>query len=461
MEVALDFDPYSQAASFAPQQDLFIPWNGHYITPDVLFQKMEQMARSTNPTTRDKVEKLANRLVEIGKDGASADLLSFTLKDIQTLEESEHLQEWRQFQCHHKRGKKKGVTKLFHKVGTFVKEHKVAIIVGIAAVAAIATIAIAASVAAAGAAAGGIAANRASDGDKQKKSHPKPINPPKEEFPTTHVNSPTIESDMLASQNISDCEIKELGAFPVNSIALPEGRTRSPSWKNSQIPPDINPIPHGDAIRGRYYEELLQERKKQKEEKAKPREDTYAASVCFGGTINKSDLPPPFEAVRLIGTTDQPTLHLHGGINNNLRSTLEGGYCLRETMEMKYAIHPHWLHSDSIVSGLAVVGLEKLNKSPIFPAIVTLTGVAGNLLLGLPRLILEHTKVQEAIDYEVSMLSKIAQNIIDKGNPRLKQVHIPFSNGGVRNQRGPSKTVSRTSKYHHCDQYWIYRIDSQ
>jgi hypothetical protein len=48
----------------------------------------------------------------------------------------------------------------------------------------------------------------------------------------------------------------------------------------------------------------------------------------------------------------------------------------------------------------------------------------------VPGLLLENSQIQRSIDYEVESLSRIAQNIIAKDNPKLKQVHVTFSNGG-------------------------------
>ena len=46
------------------------------------------------------------------------------------------------------------------------------------------------------------------------------------------------------------------------------------------------------------------------------------------------------------------------------------------------------------------------------------------------KIVIEASKIQESIDYVTENFSRLADEIIQKKNPNLKQVHIPFSNAG-------------------------------
>ncbi len=135
-----------------------------------------------------------------------------------------------------------------------------------------------------------------------------------------------------------------------------------------------------------------------------PQEDTLS-----------SDRPnPPFVEVPRLGKPEQKTVHFHCGIANNFSSVVEGGLQLGKSLNQQFAIQPHLLHSNNLVEGLIFVGAEK-----------------GLAVAGISTgVILQHSQIQKSIDYEVENLSRIAQDIIKQNNPKLKQVHVTFSNGG-------------------------------
>lgn len=137
----------------------------------------------------------------------------------------------------------------------------------------------------------------------------------------------------------------------------------------------------------------------------------------------------PFREVPLLGHQDQSTIHFHCGISNNFSSVVDGGFCLNESLDRRFAVQPHLIHPSSLSKGLNLVGLEKF-------AGLTQDLASGQLseylpgYIEWPRLLLENTLIQRSIDYEIANLTAIAQNIIAQGNPNLKQVHVTFSNGG-------------------------------
>ncbi len=158
----------------------------------------------------------------------------------------------------------------------------------------------------------------------------------------------------------------------------------------------------------------------------------YASTFVFGKASSETELHPPFEEISLIGDEHQSTFHFHCGINNDGPSIVEGGTCLYSTLDEKFAVQPHLIHSPSLPAGLTVVGLEKfdqLSQSLDAANLPTQGGLTAQLFR-IPGSILEHSKIQESIDYEVDTLTKIADKILEQGKPNLKQLHITFSNGG-------------------------------
>ena len=182
-----------------------------------------------------------------------------------------------------------------------------------------------------------------------------------------------------------------------------------------------------------YYETLRIEKRKDAEvEWTRSHIDNYAASICYGRTTNKIDVPAPFKELPLIGAPDQGTVHFHCGINNSTFTALDGACRFRETLDKEFAVQSHLIHSDSLLHGLTMVALEKLNNPQItYEALHPMTAICPDVELALlPKEILQKSDIQRSIDYEVATLSKIAKNIIAKNNPKLKQCHIAFSNAG-------------------------------
>lgn len=127
----------------------------------------------------------------------------------------------------------------------------------------------------------------------------------------------------------------------------------------------------------------------------------------------------------LLGQMDQGQVHYHCGIGNTLDTVIEGGACLYKGLGQLLAVQPHWIHQDSLTYGLTTVILEKSKEKQTLLDPLHWPGVRV-----LRDGFLNRSDVARAIAYEVEQLSTKAQAIIEANNPKLKQLHIAFSNGG-------------------------------
>lgn len=158
-------------------------------------------------------------------------------------------------------------------------------------------------------------------------------------------------------------------------------------------------------------------------------QEMYKATEGFFGNyaseLSSSKPDAPFFDVPFLGDAKQGTVHFHCGIQNNFTSVVHAGLTLKDSLDQAYAIQPHLLHTNNIITGLSMVGLEKFDSwlETHLPA-----GVSS--MAGFPGSFLQHSHIERSIDYVVENLSQIAQNILEKDNPNLKQVHVTFSNGG-------------------------------
>jgi len=146
------------------------------------------------------------------------------------------------------------------------------------------------------------------------------------------------------------------------------------------------------------------------------------------------------QATKLIGTDNQGKIHMHSGIRNSYETTTESGICLYNTLNKEYAVQPHWIHQNNLAHGLTAVGLEKAFSEP--PSIprgfacdplsdieeVDCISLAGYGLGKLGHAALNHSKIQESINYETKLLSDTAKEILEQNNPKLIQLHVEFSN---------------------------------
>lgn len=137
----------------------------------------------------------------------------------------------------------------------------------------------------------------------------------------------------------------------------------------------------------------------------------------------------PFCEIPFLGYVDQSTVHFHCGIGNSFASVVEGGLCLNKTLDRRFAVQPHLIHSNNVAKGLLFVLFEN-TKEQLQQLKAAGVSVNSSTIAGLPELTLECSQIQESIAYEVENLAKIAQNIIATGKSNLKQVHVTFSNGG-------------------------------
>ncbi len=326
----------------------------------------------------------------------------------------------------------------------FWKKHKVEILIGIAAVAVV--IAVAVGVLCTAAAAGSLAADAA----KEKKDPPKPAAPPvkKEVAPTSpskdQIMAPT-ETPVWPQTNLridKDGVILNGERFSFDNALSPQTITPAiqsygdiPFWKAYESFLIREPeafVPKFNGVPNIFGNHLTASSFPERNDTGSRRPDNYASSIIRGSLINRPAIAPPFQEIPLIGGENQGTVHFHCGINNNQWTVTEGGSKLWETLDQNFAVHPHLIHSDSLIHGLTMVHLEKLDNPHVTrESLRPMMAINPDIeLVLLPREILQNSHVQRSIDYEVSMLTKIAENIIEKGNPKLKQVHVAFSNGG-------------------------------
>jgi len=241
---------------------------------------------------------------------------------------------------------------------------------------------------------------------------------------------------------------------PIVGLTPPTQNITPPFSQGYEMPDPPEYFGFCDVIEAHDENLRIERRKEQDAEWKRSHTDNYAASVYYGRATNKIDVPPLFRELPLIGEPDQGTVHVHCGIKNTGFTTCEGSMAVYHSLNKGFAVQPHWIHSDSLVHGLSMVLLEKI-KAPetdltplpanlAIPAIrkvlesgemafprIEFTSVFPSVKVSeLPGTILEMSDIQHSIDYEIATLSKIAQNIIKKGNPKLKQVHVTFSNGG-------------------------------
>ena len=126
-----------------------------------------------------------------------------------------------------------------------------------------------------------------------------------------------------------------------------------------------------------------------------------------------------------IGSEDQGVIYIHCGINNDPSTVNNSGTTLYNELHKAYAIQPNLTHNDGIAHGLAMVLLEKVSQ----PSLANVF-VQGPLLPAIEQKFLENSAVQESINRRAKEMAIVAEQIINENNPKLKQVHVAFSNGG-------------------------------
>lgn len=335
----------------------------------------------------------------------------------------------------------------FKSTKKFWKKHKVEILVGLAVVAVVTAVAV--GVLCTAATAGALAADAAKD----KKSPPKQTPPPakREEPPATPSQAQATASAEMSLLLQMDLRIDENGVtlngerFSFDQALHPQTIAPAiqsfgdlPSWKAYESflirdpeafmsKPDKSPLFSQNDLPSPLFVPPSNT------DNASPKfQDNYASSILRGSLANRSELPPPIQEIPLIGRENQGTVHFHCGINNSERTITEGGSRLWETLDQNFAVHPHLIHSNSLAHGLKMVHWEKLyNPQVTSESLSPIRAMNPDIdIVLLPKEILQNSLVQRSIEYEVSMLTKIADNIIEKGNSKLKQVHVAFSNGG-------------------------------
>jgi RHS repeat-associated protein len=135
------------------------------------------------------------------------------------------------------------------------------------------------------------------------------------------------------------------------------------------------------------------------------------------------------------------TINYHCGVYNSQEAVFQGTQTLFETLGGNYTTRGHWIHNEGLFSGLLNVGFGKLCKNRFSATNVLLacTGMLGEATRFAMNL--NYSDVKRAIDYEASVLSSLADEVISSNNDNLKQVHVSFSNAGfVLNEALPQLT---------------------
>ncbi|MBU6383955.1 MAG: hypothetical protein KGR16_06545 [Verrucomicrobia bacterium] len=169
-------------------------------------------------------------------------------------------------------------------------------------------------------------------------------------------------------------------------------------------------------------------------QKTKPKSLTSIDYHNYASQLAVRKPPAPIADIPLLGYADQSTIHYHCGINNTFKSVVDAGLQLHNSLDAKFAVQPHLIHSNHLLTGLGLVQVEKfddlakdiLAAGAALPQ--SLTWPDTNI--AWPETILQSSHIQKSVDYEVATLSQIAQEILKSGQDNLKQVHVTFSNGG-------------------------------
>ena len=124
------------------------------------------------------------------------------------------------------------------------------------------------------------------------------------------------------------------------------------------------------------------------------------------------------------------TIHYHPGINNSQGELWQGTHCAYQTLGENYTIRGHWIHDQGLFCGILNVSFGKLCKDrfAFTSSLPSCAGLLGEIAKSFTKL--NYSKIERAIDYEVSLFSNLAKEIKASNNPNLKQVHITFSNAG-------------------------------
>ncbi len=121
-----------------------------------------------------------------------------------------------------------------------------------------------------------------------------------------------------------------------------------------------------------------------------------------------------------IGEGSEGTVHYFCGIGNSKADVEKAQSALYHVLDEKYAVDAQWIHKPNLLAGFSLVLSEKLAKKGSFVLCPALSFLSASYL--------KSSYVQDVIHYQTDLLSKNAQAILLENNPRLKQVHVLFSN---------------------------------
>lgn len=125
-------------------------------------------------------------------------------------------------------------------------------------------------------------------------------------------------------------------------------------------------------------------------------------------------------SIGLIGASDEGRVNYFCGIGNCREDVTRAQLALYKSLDEKYAVNAHWIHNPNLLYGLSLVLSEKLAKNQCY------SFFPGLSCMGIPYLNRSHIK--DVIEYQVNLFTKNAKEILSQNNPRLKQVHVLFSN---------------------------------
>ena len=158
-----------------------------------------------------------------------------------------------------------------------------------------------------------------------------------------------------------------------------------------------------------------------------------ASSVHFQDYLQDSSSNWNFDSsspLVCVGEPDAGTIHYHCGINNSLSEMQISVQTAFEKLGKKHTIWGHWIHEEGLLKGFAYVGLEKFTEKRS-SAFEFVKGIFTGSIEVLASMYLSHfSDIGKAIRNETKLIGDFANQIIEQGNPRLKQVHHAFSNAG-------------------------------
>ena len=131
-----------------------------------------------------------------------------------------------------------------------------------------------------------------------------------------------------------------------------------------------------------------------------------------------------------LGTREQQSITLRCGINNTTDSVAQAQSKYHEQFSGKLTVDARHVHDSSFLHGITLVALQKLGlERSVIDEIYT--RFAPKSLVLLEKAFTNSNYFPASVDFEFSRIESKAKEIIATGRQDIKQLHIPFSNGGA------------------------------